>query len=83
MVCILGIESSANKIGVGIIRDGETLSNPRRTYNAPTGEGFRPTETAEHHRRVCAQLITEALELAGIKVIIVFTSWYYLNPEHS
>ncbi|VDO76068.1 unnamed protein product [Onchocerca flexuosa] len=23
MVCILGIESSANKVGVGIVRDGE------------------------------------------------------------
>jgi N6-L-threonylcarbamoyladenine synthase len=70
MVCILGIESSANKIGIGIIRDGKTLSNPRRTYNAPTGEGFRPTETAEHHRRVCAELVAEALELAGIEVCL-------------
>ncbi|KAI6174853.1 putative tRNA N6-adenosine threonylcarbamoyltransferase [Aphelenchoides bicaudatus] len=66
MVCILGIESSANKIGIGIIRDGQTLSNPRRTYNAPIGEGFRPTETAEHHRRVCAELVEEAIRLAGI-----------------
>lgn len=68
MVCILGIESSANKIGVGIIRDGQTLSNPRRTYNAPIGEGFRPTETAEHHRRVCAEVVEEAIQQAGIKV---------------
>jgi N6-L-threonylcarbamoyladenine synthase len=60
--------SSANKIGVGIIRDGEVLSNPRRTYNAPTGEGFRPTETARHHHEVCADLIDEALRLAGITV---------------
>ncbi|KAI6179561.1 putative tRNA N6-adenosine threonylcarbamoyltransferase [Aphelenchoides besseyi] len=66
MVCILGIESSANKIGIGLIRDGQTLSNPRRTYNAPIGEGFRPTETAEHHRRVCAELVGEALKLANI-----------------
>lgn len=68
MPCILGIESSANKIGVGIIRDGETLSNPRRTFNAPPGEGFRPTETAAHHRSVCPELITEALQQAGITV---------------
>lgn len=25
MVCILGIESSANKVGVGILRDGEVI----------------------------------------------------------
>merc|ERR1712032_1065278 len=41
---ILGIEGSANKLGVGILKveNGVTtvLSNPRKTYNAPTGEGF-------------------------------------------
>ncbi|VDO35680.1 unnamed protein product [Haemonchus placei] len=51
MVCVLGIESSANKIGIGIIRDGKVLSNPRATFHAPPGEGFRPSETAQHHRQ--------------------------------
>ena len=41
-VTILGLEGSANKIGVGIIRDGEVLSNPRETYCPPPGEGFLP-----------------------------------------
>lgn len=27
----LGFEGSANKIGVGIVRDEEILSNPRKT----------------------------------------------------
>lgn len=40
MVCALGIEGSANKIGVGIIRDGEVLSNVRKTYITPPGEGI-------------------------------------------
>jgi len=32
MVLVLGIEGSANKVGVGIVRDdGEVLSNPRHT----------------------------------------------------
>ena len=32
MLIALGIEGSANKIGVGIVReDGEILSNPRHT----------------------------------------------------
>lgn len=48
---MLGIEGSANKIGVGIIRDGEVLSNPRSTFHAAPGEGFRPSETAQHHRK--------------------------------
>jgi len=52
MPTILGLEGSANKIGVGIIRDGEVLSNPRRTYCPPPGQGFLPRDTAVHHQKV-------------------------------
>lgn len=40
MVIAIGFEGSANKIGVGIIRDGEVLANIRRTYITPPGEGI-------------------------------------------
>lgn len=40
MVLSLGFEGSANKIGVGICRDGEVLANVRRTYITPPGEGM-------------------------------------------
>jgi hypothetical protein len=39
MVIAIGFEGSANKVGVGIIRDGLVLSNCRRTYITPPGEG--------------------------------------------
>ena len=52
----LGIEGSANKVGVGIVRwDGESysiLANPRKTYITPPGTGFMPRETAWHHQKV-------------------------------
>lgn len=67
MVCVLGIEGSANKIGVGIMRDGEVLSNPRATFHAPPGEGFRPSETAQHHRQQVVSLVLTAIKEAGIK----------------
>ncbi|VDD92989.1 unnamed protein product [Enterobius vermicularis] len=67
MVCILGIEGSANKIGVGIVRDGEVLANPRATFHAPPGEGFRPTETAIHHRQNVVSIVIKALREAQIK----------------
>ncbi|KAK0425468.1 hypothetical protein QR680_009219 [Steinernema hermaphroditum] len=67
MVCILGIEGSANKIGVGIVRDGEVLANPRRTFCASPGEGFRPTETAIHHRQHIVGLVLEALKQAKVQ----------------
>ena len=50
MPTIIGLEGSANKIGIGIIRDGKVLSNPRETYITPPGEGFVPSDTARHHQ---------------------------------
>uniref|UniRef100_R4G573 Putative o-sialoglycoprotein endopeptidase n=1 Tax=Rhodnius prolixus TaxID=13249 RepID=R4G573_RHOPR len=38
MVVSLGFEGSANKLGIGVVRDGEVLSNCRRTYITPPGE---------------------------------------------
>lgn len=39
MVIAIGFEGSANKLGIGIIRDDDVLSNIRRTYVTPPGEG--------------------------------------------
>mmetsp|Transcript_18789 Transcript_18789/g.28152 ORF Transcript_18789/g.28152 Transcript_18789/m.28152 type:complete len:237 (-) Transcript_18789:397-1107(-) len=67
MVVVLGIEGSANKLGVGIVSDqtkNPVISNPRHTYITPPGTGFLPRETAEHHRKHIMRLIKEALEEA-------------------
>lgn len=40
MVVSIGFEGSANKLGIGIIKDGVVLSNPRVTYITPPGEGI-------------------------------------------
>ena len=53
---VIGIEGSANKVGVGVLvydhrnRTYETLANPRKTFVPKTGEGFLPRETAWHHQ---------------------------------
>ena len=61
----IGFEGSANKIGVGIVTsDGTILSNKRRTYCAPTGSGFLPRETANHHKKVILDLTEDALREA-------------------
>ena len=63
----LGIEGSANKIGVGIVDDeGNIYSNPRFTFITPPGTGFMPKETAEHHRTKILGLIKCALEIANM-----------------
>eukprot|EP01069_Polyplicarium_translucidae_P010330 Polyplicarium_translucidae@DN3371_c1_g1_i17.p3 len=56
----LGIEGSANKIGVGICDgSGAILANPRCTFVTPPGTGFLPRETAEHHRSKIVDLVRE------------------------
>ncbi|XP_070622934.1 tRNA N6-adenosine threonylcarbamoyltransferase [Erythrolamprus reginae] len=67
MPIVIGFEGSANKIGIGIVRDGEVLSNPRRTYVTPPGQGFLPSDTARHHRSCVLTVLREALEEAGLK----------------
>lgn len=68
MVLCLGIEGSANKVGVGIVRDdGEVLSNPRRTYITPAGHGFLPRQTASHHQANILQLVQQALTEAAVE----------------
>ena len=64
MVISIGLEGSANKIGVGIVKDGEVLSNPRHTYCAPTGHGFLPRHTAQHHRDHVLKLVKQAIEVS-------------------
>lgn len=78
-VLALGIEGSANKIGVGIMEyleeehQGEPrpdafqiLSNPRKTFITPPGQGFLPRETAWHHQRHVTALIRQALSEANV-----------------
>lgn len=68
MVIAIGFEGSANKLGIGIVRDdGEILANPRVTYITPPGEGFQPRFTAAHHRSKILSLLKEALEISGLK----------------
>ena len=77
----LGIEGSANKIGVGIVRDdGTILANPRKTYITPPGTGFLPKETAEHHRKEIFGLINEALLEAKLKLEDIDLFCYTKGP---
>ena len=67
----LGIEGSANKVGVGLVEyDGagtyRILSNPRKTYTTRPGQGFLPRETAWHHQKHISLLVREALRDAAL-----------------
>lgn len=69
---VLGIEGSANKCGVGVLKytppsspnecgTYHILANPRKTFVPPTGEGFLPKETALHHQNHIVALVRVAL----------------------
>jgi len=64
---VLGIEGSANKVGVGVLKydplthEYQVLANPRKTFIPPTGQGFLPKETAQHHRNHVVPLVRAAL----------------------
>ena len=69
----IGLEGSANKLGVGIIRhdqDGSAtvLSNIRHTYITPPGEGFQPRDTAIHHREWILDVINDAVRKASVSI---------------
>ncbi|XP_064359395.1 tRNA N6-adenosine threonylcarbamoyltransferase isoform X1 [Dromaius novaehollandiae] len=67
MPVVLGLEGSANKVGAGLVRDGQVLSNPRATYVTAPGQGFAPGGAARHHRRRVLGLVAAALREAGLR----------------
>ncbi|EZG66596.1 putative O-sialoglycoprotein endopeptidase [Gregarina niphandrodes] len=81
MLVALGIEGSANKIGVGIVRsDGSILANPRVTYSPPAGEGFLPKLVAKHHRAEVLGLVRQALRESGLTPMDIGLVCYTKGP---
>ncbi|TNJ30477.1 putative tRNA N6-adenosine threonylcarbamoyladenine synthase [Giardia muris] len=78
---VLGLEGSANKLGVGVVDDkGNILANVRHTYNAPTGQGFLPTEVAKHHRQHLVTLVKNALSQARVSASDITHIAYTRGP---
>ena len=77
----LGLEGSANKLGIGIITDsGDILANIRHTYITPPGQGFLPKDTAAHHRKYILPLIKQALVEAKINMSDIDVICYTKGP---
>ncbi|XP_012541492.1 probable tRNA N6-adenosine threonylcarbamoyltransferase [Monomorium pharaonis] len=80
MVIAIGFEGSANKLGIGIIRDQHIVSNVRHTYITSPGEGFLPRETAQHHRKHILDVLQKALDDAKINLKDVDVICYTKGP---
>lgn len=65
----LGLEGSANKLGVALVdKEGSIIQNIRETFVTPAGTGFQPRATAKHHREHVVRLIQKCLANSGISL---------------
>jgi N6-L-threonylcarbamoyladenine synthase len=82
----IGLEGSANKLGVGVMlhpddeSQAQVLSNIRHTFVAPPGEGFLPKDTARHHRAWVVELVKRALKEAKVRVRDIDCICYTKGP---
>lgn len=75
MPIALGLEGSANKLGIGLISHSTNPSKPplilanlRHTFVSPPGTGFLPKDTAKHHRAWVVRLVKQAMNQAGVRI---------------
>ncbi len=83
LIC-LGIESTADNLGVGIATSkGEILANVVSVHIPETG-GIHPREAARHHSAVMGEVIAEALEKASISAreidVVAFSQGPGMGP---
>lgn len=83
IIC-LGIESTADNLGVGIASsDGSILANEVSTY-IPEAGGIHPREAARHHALEMGEVISRALERAGLEAgdidVVAFSRGPGLGP---
>ncbi|MEM2455118.1 MAG: KEOPS complex N(6)-L-threonylcarbamoyladenine synthase Kae1 [Candidatus Bathyarchaeia archaeon] len=82
-VC-LGIESTADDFGVGIVSfSGKVLANVNSVY-IPEKGGIHPREASRHHATVAGKVIAEAFRRAGVKPkeidVVAFSQGPGLGP---
>lgn len=78
---ILGIEGSANKLGISIINeDMNILVNMRRTYISEIGCGFIPREISAHHKYYIIDMIKSCLKKVNIKISDITLICYTKGP---
>lgn len=90
----IGLEGSANKLGVGVIKhptsstyipsttptNAVILSNIRHTFVSPPGTGFLPKDTAKHHREWAVRLVLQAMKEANVGVDDIDCICYTKGP---
>ncbi len=83
MLC-LGIESTAHTFSCAVIekkgKNGKILSDIRKIYRPPDGEGIHPREASRHHAEHSPQVLSECLEKANVKIADLDMVSYAAGP---
>ncbi|MEW5996528.1 MAG: KEOPS complex N(6)-L-threonylcarbamoyladenine synthase Kae1 [Candidatus Micrarchaeota archaeon] len=79
VLMMVGIESTAHTLGMGIVHGGRVLSNIGDTYK-PKGEGIVPRKAADHHAEKFAEVLRANLEKAGVRMEEVDAIAYSEGP---
>ncbi len=64
---VLGIESTAHTLGIGIVDEEEILANQKSMFSPEEG-GIHPRKAAEHHYQESLNLLNNAEQEADIKI---------------
>lgn len=64
---VLGIESTAHTLGIGIVSEDEVLANQKSMFEPDEG-GIHPRKAAEHHYQHALELLNNAEQEADISI---------------
>ncbi len=87
MLC-LGVESTAHTFSCAVLEKKGTktkiLSDVRKIYHPPEGEGIHPREASRHHVENSSSTLTESLQTANIQIhdldIVAYAAGPGLGP---
>lgn len=83
MFC-LGIESTAHTFSCAIVeknkKGGKILSDIRKIYRPPDGQGIHPREASRHHIENSSDVLSECLKKANLKISDIDIISYAAGP---
>ena len=83
MLC-LGIESTAHTFSCAILekkgKKGRILSDVRRIYSPPEGQGIHPREASRHHIEASSQVLGECIKNANLSISDINVISYAAGP---
>jgi len=80
----LGIESTAHTFSCAVLektgKSGKILSDVRKIYRPPDGEGIHPREASRHHAENSPIVLSECLQKAAVKITDLDIVSYAAGP---